>query len=103
MSFKNSEIVSVSVCIINYEQKPVVIFSMNIMKTLNINSRKFELGLVSYIDMVIFQCDMLLIKSLNNPDVDVLGRVVFQNHLVQKSENMQLTIKYTEFIFLSFR
>ena len=35
-----SEMVSVSVCIIYYEQKPIVILSMHVMETLIINPRK---------------------------------------------------------------
>ena len=76
---------------------------MHFMETLIINPRKFGHDRVSYIDMVIFQGDMLLIKSLKNPDVDVLGGAGFQNYSVQKSENIQLTTKYPEFIFLLFR
>ena len=73
------------------------------METLIINPREFGHDWVSYIDMVIFQCDMLLIKSLKNPDVDVSGGAGFQNYLIQKSENILLTTKYPEFIFLLFR
>ena len=76
---------------------------MHVIETFNINPIKFEHGRVSYIDMVRFQCDMLLIKRLKNPDVDILGGAGFQNYLVQKSENIQLTTKYPEFIFLAFR
>ena len=37
----------------------LVILSLNVMQTLNINSRNFERDRVSYIDMVIFCCEVL--------------------------------------------
>ena len=36
-----------------------MILSLNVMQTLNINPRKFEHERVSYIDMVIFCCEVL--------------------------------------------
>ena len=37
----------------------LVILSLNVMQTLNINSRNFDRNRVSYIDMVIFCCEGL--------------------------------------------
>ena len=37
----------------------LVILSLNVMQTLNINSRNFERDWVSYIDMGIFCCEVL--------------------------------------------
>ena len=54
-----TEIVSVYVCIIQYERKTVVILSMQAMQTLIINPRNFERDRVSYIDMMIFKCKAL--------------------------------------------
>ena len=42
----------------------LVILSLNVMQTLKINSRNFEHDRVSYIDMVIFCCEVLSTKSL---------------------------------------
>ena len=37
----------------------LMILSLNVMQTLNTNSRKFEHDRVSYIGMVIFCCEVL--------------------------------------------
>ena len=50
---------------------------MQVMQTLSINPRNFERDRVSYIDMVIFKCKALSMKSLKYPDVVALGGAGF--------------------------